>query len=193
MEGKQLHIKNMVCPRCVMVVSEIFDKLGVNTLSVELGEVKLAEDFPADQLPKLDELLSQNGFERIDNRKVQMMEKIKTLIINSIHHQDPYNTNIQWSSFLSENLNYDYNYISSLFSSMAGITIEQYIIRQKMEKVKEYLFYDQLSVKEIAFKMGFSSVAHLSNQFKKVIGMSPSEFKKSLENTQSRKSLDQII
>lgn len=183
----------MVCPRCVMVVSEIFDKLGVKTLSVELGEVKLAGDFPADQLPKLDELLYQNGFERIDNRKVQMMEKIKTLIINSIHHQDPYNTNIQWSSFLSENLNYDYNYISSLFSSMAGITIEQYIIRQKMEKVKEYLFYDQLSVKEIAFKMGFSSVAHLSNQFKKVIGMSPSEFKKSLENTQSRKSLDQII
>lgn len=192
-EITQLHIKNMVCPRCVMVVKQAFEQIEVEPLSVELGEVKLKSELSPYQLNKLDHLLAENGFERIDDKKVRMMEKIKTLVIDTIHHRDPYDTHIQWSSYLSEQLHYDYNYLSGLFSSMAGITLEQYIIRQKMEKVKEFLFYDELSVKEIAYKMGFSSVAHLSNQFKKIIGMSPTEFKKSIQNTQSRKSLDQII
>lgn len=193
LEITQLHIKNMVCPRCVMVVKQAFEQIEVEPLSVELGEVKLKSELSPYQLNKLDHLLAENGFERIDDKKVRMMEKIKTLVIDTIHHRDPYDTHIQWSSYLSEQLHYDYNYLSGLFSSMAGITLEQYIIRQKMEKVKEFLFYDELSVKEIAYKMGFSSVAHLSNQFKKIIGMSPTEFKKSIQNTQSRKSLDQII
>ncbi|MEQ8881097.1 MAG: AraC family transcriptional regulator [Cyclobacteriaceae bacterium] len=189
----QLHIKNMVCPRCVSVVKQLFEEIGQEPISVALGEVELENELDADQLKQLDLLLSQNGFERIDDKKVRLLEKIKTLVIDTIHHHNPYDTHIQWSVFLSEHLNYDYNYISGLFSSMSGITLEQYIIRQKMEKVKEFLFYDELSVKEIAYKMGFSSVAHLSNQFKKVIGMSPTEFKKGMESTQSRKPLDQII
>ncbi|SNT18129.1 Helix-turn-helix domain-containing protein [Ekhidna lutea] len=193
MEITQLHIKNMVCPRCIMVVKQAFDQIGVEPLSVELGEVKLNDELTTEQQKRLDDLLQKNGFERIDDKKVRLQEKIKTLIIDTIHHKDPYDTHIQWSAFLADQLHYDYNYLSGLFSSMAGITLEQYIIRQKMEKVKEFLFYDELSVKEIAYKMGFSSVAHLSNQFKKVIGMSPTEFKKSIQNTQSRKSLDQII
>ena len=193
LEITQLHIKNMVCPRCVMVVKQAFDQIGVAPLSVELGEVKLKNELTADQQARLDDFFQKNGFERIDNRKAQLLEKIKTLVIDTIHHRDPYDTHIQWSAYLSDQLHYDYNYLSGLFSSMAGITLEQYIIRQKMEKVKEFLFYDELSVKEIAYKMGFSSVAHLSNQFKKIIGMSPTDFKKSIQNTQSRKSLDQII
>ena len=193
LEITQVHIKNMVCPRCIMVVKQAFEQMGVEPISVDLGEVKLQNELSNSQQKELDNLLAKNGFERIDDKKVRMMEKIKTLVIDTIHHRDPYDTHIQWSSFLADHLNYDYNYLSGLFSSMAGITLEQYIIRQKMEKVKEFLFYDELSVKEIAYKMGFSSVAHLSNQFKKVIGMSPTEFKKSIQNTQSRKSLDQII
>ncbi|VXD13683.1 AraC family transcriptional regulator [Marinoscillum sp. 108] len=193
LEIPQLHIKNMVCPRCVMVVRQAFEQIGVEPISVDLGEVKLKKELSGDELKQLDDLLAKNGFERIDDRKVQLLEKIKTLVIDTIHHRDPYDTHIQWSAYLSDQLHYDYNYLSSLFSGMAGITLEQYIIRQKMEKVKEFLFYDELSVKEIAYKMGFSSVAHLSNQFKKIIGLSPTEFKKSIQQTQSRKPLDQII
>ncbi|MCR9250993.1 MAG: AraC family transcriptional regulator [bacterium] len=188
-----IRIKNMVCARCIVSVKESFDKSEIETTSVELGEVVTKEPLSPLQLELVSKDLTANGFEIIDDRKSQILEKIKTLVINEIHHKYPYNTHIQWSSFLSENLHYEYNYLSSLFSATAGITLEQFIIRQKMEKVKELLFYDELSVKEIAYKLGFSSVAHLSNQFKKVIGMSPSVFKKNFENNKTRTELDKIV
>ncbi len=183
----------MVCNRCIMVVDQIFQQAGLETASISLGEVKLAADsVSADKLSALDSLLLKHGFERIDDRKSQLLEQIKAAVIDAIHHHENFEVNINWSHYLSDKLNYDYNYLSSLFSSVTGITLEQYIIRQKVEKVKEFLFYDELSVKEIAYKLGYSSVAHLSSQFKKITGLTPTEFKESRQ-TDIRTPLDNII
>ncbi|WOK08512.1 AraC family transcriptional regulator [Imperialibacter roseus] len=192
-DQKSIHIKNMVCNRCIMVVDQIFQQAGLETASISLGEVKLAADsVSADKLSALDSLLLKHGFERIDDRKSQLLEQIKAAVIDAIHHHENFEVNINWSHYLSDKLNYDYNYLSSLFSSVTGITLEQYIIRQKVEKVKEFLFYDELSVKEIAYKLGYSSVAHLSSQFKKITGLTPTEFKESRQ-TDIRTPLDNII
>lgn len=188
-----LHIRNMVCDRCIMVVEQLLHQAGLKPLSVSLGEVKIEEEtLTQDQKAQLDGLLAKNGFERIDDKKSQLLEKIKATVIEVIHRQEHFEMQINWSLFLSEKLHYDYNYLSSLFSSVTGITLEQYIIKQKIEKVKEYLFYDELSVKEIAYRLGYSSVAHLSSQFKKITGLTPSEFKES-HQTNLRKPLDNII
>ncbi|MEO9850771.1 MAG: AraC family transcriptional regulator [Reichenbachiella sp.] len=188
-----INIKNMVCQRCNLVVSQIFSDLGIELLSVDLGQAVVVEDqLSGAKLEALDNALQANGFERIDDKKGGLLERMKTLIIKSIHHQDHFNLSINWSDFLADELNYDYSYLSTLFSSVSGITLEQYIIRQKIEKAKEYLIYGQLSVKEIAFKLGYSSVAHLSTQFKKVTGMTPSRFKSSRPMA-SRKPLDNIM
>ena len=183
----------MVCNRCIMVVEQLVRQAGIEPASVALGEVKLASSDPSgEQLVALDRLLIQNGFERIDDKKSQLLEQIKMTVIEAIHHQDHFEMQINWSHFLAEKLQYDYGYLSQLFSSVTGLSLEQYIIRQKIEKVKEYLFYDELSVKEIAYKMGYSSVAHLSSQFKKVTGLTPTEFKDNRENA-ARRSLDNIF
>lgn len=187
-----VNIKNMVCQRCILVVQQIFDQLGVTPLSVNLGSVILKSDLSHDKIQQLETLLASQGFERIDDKKGQLLESMKALIIDAIHHHEHFSMNINWSHFLSDELGYDYNYLSSLFSSISGITLEQYIIKQKIEKVKEYLFYDQLSIKEISFKLGYSSVAHLSAQFKKVTGMTPSKFKEA-KASDTRKSIDSII
>lgn len=188
-----LYIKNMVCDRCKLVVRQELEKVGLRPEKVALGEVTVSEEhIPADVQQRLDNALLSLGFERIDDRKARLIESIKNKVIEMIHHGDPGSRKFNWSAILSESLHYEYNYLSNLFSSVEGITLEQYIIRQKIEKVKELLFYDELNLSEIAHKLGYSSVAHLSGQFKKVTGFTPSELKKSREIDQSRKSIDNI-
>lgn len=186
-----LYIKNMVCPRCIMVVTNQAQETDLELESVALGVVKLMKEPTKDQLAAFKMNLEKNGFELIDDNKSMLLERIKTLVIDTIHHNDQFELTLNWSHYISDKLGYDYQYLSSLFSSVSGVTLEHYIINQKIEKAKEYLFYDELSVKEIAFKLGYSSVAHLSTQFKKVTGFTPTQFKESRE-TVSRRSIDQI-
>ncbi len=183
----------MVCNRCVMAVKQAFEKEGFHPVKVTLGEITLKEDaIPDTQLKTLDIQLQALGFERIDDRKARLIEGMKSKIIQLIHHTDWVERKHNWSAILSDEFHYEYNYLSSLFSSVEGITLEQYIIRQKIERAKELLFYDELNLSEIANKLGYSSVAHLSAQFKKVTGLTPSELKKSREMDKARKPLDSI-
>jgi len=187
-----LYIKNMVCNRCIMVVKQELESQGLHPEKVKLGEVTVKEDLSDEQQGRLDASLINLGFERIDDRKARLIEAIKNKIIQMIHHTDKINLKFNWSSVLSEEMHYEYNYLSNLFSSVEGVTLEQYIIRQKIEKVKELLFYDELSLSEIADKLDYSSVAHLSGQFKKITGFTPSEMKKSRDIDQNRKPLDSV-
>ncbi len=178
MASSILHIKNMVCNRCIKVVKEELSSLKYTVASIELGEVQLREDLKDDDLGKIRQVLSNNGFELIDDRKSQIINRIKTLIIEYIHYdrEKPEHENL--SEFLGKELGHDYSYLSNLFSSVEGITIEKYMINQKIEKVKELLVYDELSLNEISYQLGYSSVQHLSNQFKKVTGLTPTQFRK---------------
>lgn len=190
---KKLFIKNMVCNRCILVVEQELEKLGLHSEKVTLGEVTLKEnDLSKEQLEKLDAALVNKGFERIDDRKSRLIEVIKTKIIQRIHHGESLDRKLNWSTILSEELHLEYNYLSGLFSSVEGITLEHYIIHQKIERAKELLFYDELNLTQIADQLGYSSVAHLSAQFKKITGLTPSELKKSREMDQKRKPLDHI-
>jgi len=185
----KLFIKNMVCPRCIKVVREELEKLGLHLISVELGEVELSENPSSDIISKIREVLIENGFELIEDKSAKLIEDIKKEIINTIQidEQKP-NTNL--SSFLEKTLNKDYSYLSSLFSSKENITIEHYYILQKIEKAKELLKYDELTLSEIAYKLGYNSVNHLSSQFKKITGMTATEFKKN--TTITRKPIDSV-
>lgn len=185
----KLFIKNMVCNRCKMVVSSQLNKLGIDPLTVELGEVTLEQELTPEQKLKVEAVLSEVGFELIDDKKSKLIERIKTLIIELVQHQNN-DLKINLSDYLGQKLGQDYNYISGLFSEVEGTTIEKYFIAQKIEKVKELLVYGELTTSEIAHKLNYSSVAYLSNQFKKVTGLSPSHFKEIGE--QKRKSLDQV-
>lgn len=186
-----IYIKNMVCDRCVMAVKQLVETMGFHPEQVVLGEVKLMEhELSAVQLERLDASLNELGFARIDNHKARLIEAIKSKVILLIHHANGVDRKFNWSTILAEDLHYEYNYLSSLFSSVVGITLEQYIIRQKIEKVKELLFYDELTLSEIADRLGYSSVAHLSGQFKKMTGLTPSELKKSRIQDQQRKPID---
>ncbi len=187
-----LHIKNMVCDRCKLVVGQELEKLGLKPEKIALGEVTVEGDISEETQKKLDDALMSVGFERIDDRKARLIENIKKTVIELIHHDSPQTRKLNWSDILADRLNYEYNYLSSLFSSVEGITLEQYIIRQRIEKVKELLFYDELTLSEIADKLGYSSVAHLSGQFKKITGLTPSELKRSREIDRNRKPLDSI-
>lgn len=190
---KTLFIKNMVCNRCIMVVEQELNKLGLQPDKIRLGEVTLKEDeLSKEQLDKLDEALWDKGFQRIDDRKSRIIESIKSKVIQLVHHPDGQARKLNWSTILSEELHLEYNYLSSLFSSVEGITLEQYIIHQKIERAKELLFYDELTLTQIADQLGYSSVAHLSAQFKKITGLTPSELKKSRETDQKRKSIDSV-
>lgn len=184
-----LFIKNMVCSRCIMVVQNELDKLGLNVKSVKLGEVVLAEEPTSKQKDALTEVLDALGFEVIDDKKSRIIEKIKNIIIDLVHYQDN-DTKINLSDVLSDKLHHDYNYLSNLFSEVEGTTIEKYFIAQRVEKVKELLVYDELSLSEIADRLNYSSVAYLSNQFKKVTGLTPSHFKQIKED--KRKPLDKV-
>ena len=189
-----LFIKNMVCNRCIIAVKQELERQGLHPETVTLGQATLSEEHLSEaQQKKLDEALISLGFERIDGRKARLIEAIKNKIIQLIHHADRVDLKLNWSTILAEELHYEYNYISNLFSSVEGITLEQYIIRQKIEKAKELLFYDELNLSQIANRLGYSSVAHLSAQFKKVTGLTPSEMKKSRDLDHNRKPLDSIV
>ncbi|MBR8535489.1 helix-turn-helix domain-containing protein [Carboxylicivirga sediminis] len=185
-----LHIKNMVCNRCIKVVKEEFDILKLPVTSIELGIVELDKELSSVDINKVKAVLSDNGFELIDDKKGQLVDSIKTLIIEKIHHSDVEGETVNSSDYLSNALGYDYSYLSKLFSSVEGLTIEKYIILQKIEKAKELLVYNELSLKEIAWKLGYSSVQHLSSQFKKITGLTPSHFKQLKDY--KRKPLDRV-
>lgn len=185
----KLYIKNMVCDRCKLVVKAELKKLGFNPVSVELGEVILEKEITAGQKHEIAEMLLSFGFELIDDKRSRIIEKIKNVIINLVHHNDnPVHINL--SDVLAGELHHDYSYLSNLFSEVEGTTIEKYFIAQKIEKVKELLVYDELTLKEIADRMNYSSAAYLSNQFKRVTGLTPGHFKKIKET--KRKPLDHI-
>ena len=184
-----LFIKNMVCNRCIMVVQNELDKLGLAVKNIKLGEVTLDKEPTAEEKDKLDKALVLLGFELIDDKKSRIIEKKKNIIIELVHHQNnDAKTNL--SDVLSSQLHHDYNYLSNLFSEVEGTTIEKYFIAQKIEKVKELLVYDELSLSEISFRLNYSSVAYLSNQFKKVTGLTPSYFKQIRDD--KRKPLDKV-
>ena len=173
----KLYIKNMVCRRCKMVVQAELEKLGLHTISVELGEVEIREEQLSEvEIEDIKARLLPYGFELLDDRRSQVIEKIKNLIIAKVHYSEV-ESNFNLSDIIASQLGLDYNYLSNLFSEIEGITIEKYFIHQKIEKVKELIMYDELSLSEIAFRLNYSSAAHLSNQFKKVTGFAPSYFK----------------
>jgi len=192
MMRKTLHIKNMVCNRCIKVVREELEKLDYKVEKIELGEVVITSDKKKFQLDEIKKSLEQNGFELIDSRNANIIERVKILIIKLINHNSIENqSDINLHDKIINEAGLSYQYVSSLFSSMEGITIEKFIIHQKIEKVKELIVYDELTLSEIAYRLGYSSVQHLSNQFKKVIGLSPSYFKKL--KSKKRKPLDRIV
>jgi len=179
MKPKILHIKNMVCDRCIKVVREELEKLGYETDNVILGEARISSEKKQFDLNGIRKTLEENGFELINDKQAKLIEEIKISLIDLIHYKSANELEkISLSKFLSEKFHLSYQHISSLFSSKEGITIEKYFINQKIEKAKELLVYNELTLSEISYKLGYSSVQHLSNQFKKVTGFTPSEFKK---------------
>jgi YesN/AraC family two-component response regulator len=183
----------MVCGRCVDAVRVAFEQAGLPPEQVTLGRVTIREEDPSEEaLQRVDELLQQSGFERISDRKSRMIEAVKNVVIDRIHHSERLDLKTNWSALISEALHLEYNYISSLFSSVEGITLEHYIIRQKIEKAKELLFYEEYTLSEIADRLGYSSVAHLSGQFKKITGFTPTQLKKSLRDGHERIPIDKV-
>ncbi|MFI5124561.1 MAG: helix-turn-helix domain-containing protein [Chitinophagales bacterium] len=172
----RLFIKNMVCSRCKMVVKTELEKLGLRTREIELGEVEIETAPTKEQLAKLTGSLKNFGFELIDGKKARIIEKIKNTIVELVHHSSAY-PDVNLSAFIVKKINLDYNYLSNLFSEVEGTTIEKYFINQRIEKVKELLVYDELSLSEIADRLGYSSVAYLSNQFKKITGLTPTFYR----------------
>jgi len=166
----------MVSNRCKLTVKEELRLLGLHFIMVDLGEVEIMEDIHGETLDKLKKALLKSGLELLDDKKAILIDRIKNEIIKKVHHNDEV-SKVNFSDYLSEKLNYDYTYMANLFSEVQGITIEQFIISHKIERIKELIIYGELNISEIAWKMNYSSVAHLSNQFKKVTGLSPSHFK----------------
>lgn len=185
---QKLQIKNMVCPRCVMAVENILEEMKISTIEVRLGEVLITDEFSENQKNEFKSKIKKLGFELLNDKNSSLINKIKSIIITQVQNNESLNLNL--SDLISSELNKEYSQLSKLFSSTIGITIEQFAILQKIEKVKELLVYDELSLKEIAYRLGYSSSAHLSAQFKKVTGHTPTEFK-SLGNSQ-RKGIQEI-
>jgi AraC-like DNA-binding protein len=185
----KLYIKNMVCNRCKMVVKSELEKIGLHSISVELGEVELLQDLKENEKQAVAKNLSLLGFELLDDKISRTIERIKNLIVDLVHHQDEeLKTNL--SDYLVEHLMQDYSTLSNLFSEVEGTTIERYFIAQKIEKVKELLTYNELTLTEIAMQLNYSNVAHLSNQFKKTTGFTPTYFKQLKEK--KRKQIDDL-
>jgi YesN/AraC family two-component response regulator len=184
-----LYIKNMVCNRCITAVKNELQSAGLDVSSIELGEVETTTEPSQEQLAQLDTSLKAIGFELIGDRKSRMIEQIKNEIVYLVHHSDEaLTTNL--STWLADKLHYDYTYLSNLFSEVEGTTIEKYYISQRIEKVKELLVYDELSLSQIADKLGYSSTAYLSTQFKKVTGLTPTFYKSVKEN--KRRKIDEL-
>jgi AraC-like DNA-binding protein len=172
-----LYIKYMVSLRCKMVVKEELKKLGLHFVNVDLGTVEILENISPAQKKDLRQNLRKYGLELLDDKKNILIERIKSLIIEMIHYSDEL-PKINYSEYISQKLGYDYTYLSNRFSEVKGITIQQFIINHKIERVKELLLYDELNLTEISYQLHYSSVSHLSNQFKKITGLTPSYYKK---------------
>ncbi len=173
----KIFIKNMVCIRCKMVVKSVLKELGLHYISVDLGEAEILEDITPEQMSYINSTLKKSGLELMDDKKSILVEHIKTIIIELVHYTDEQiKTNL--SDYLSDKLHLDYTYLSNLFSEVKGTTIENFYLSHKIEKAKELLVYDELNLTEIAYKLHYSSVAHLSTQFKKMTGLTPTHFKK---------------
>jgi AraC-like DNA-binding protein len=185
----KIFIKYMVSNRCKMAVKEALKKLGLHFIVVDLGEVEIMENISAGLRSELSALLLDSGLELMDDKRAVLIEKIKGAIIEMVHHSSEL-IKINFSQYLSEKLNHDYTYLANLFSEVQGTTIEQFIIAHKVERIKELIIYDELNISEIAWKMNYSSVSHLSNQFKKVTGLSPSHFRQ-LKNKR-RSPIDEV-
>ncbi len=185
----KVFIKNMVCHRCILVVRNELEKLGHRAVNISLGEVELENEIDDDEKSIIHDHLKTFGFELIDDNRSRMIGQIKSVIIELVHHQNS-ELKANLSDILSEKLHQDYSYLSNLFSLVEGVTIEKYFIAQKIERVKELLVYDELSLSEIAFQLHYSSVGHLSNQFKKVTGLTPTHFK-NIKDVK-RKPLDEV-
>lgn len=179
MSPEILYIKNMVCQRCLKVVKEVLDELHIDYAEVVLGEVKLKGPLSADKQLVVSKALREQGFDLLDDQNAKTVEKIKNIIISYVHHPEehPQASRLTFSKYLAQTLTRDYTALSQLFSSVEGITIEKYLIHQKVERVKELLKYGELTLTEIAYTCGYSSVQYLSNQFKRVTGMSPGDFR----------------
>lgn len=190
MELTCLHIKNMVCNRCIKVVKDELESLGLKVEDVKLGEVTLAGMVNPSLLSSIKAKLEENGFELLDDKKAQIIEKIKNVIITLVHQNEPVKLSANFSDLIADRMGLDYNYLSNLFSSMESLTIEKFIILQRIERVKELLVYNEHTLSEIAYQTGYSSVQHLSSQFKKVTGLTPRHFKEIKEN--KRRGLDQV-
>lgn len=184
----KLFVKNMVCYRCILAVKDTLKKLDISPANVEMGEITLENNLTEEQKQSLKNELKNLGFELLDSNQQKIIEKIKSVIIFQIQNFEEKSVN--YSELLSKTLNKDYSSLSKLFSATEGTTIEHYVILQKIEKVKELLTYDELNLSEISYKLGYSSVAHLSAQFKKITGLTPSQFK--AQGIKLRKPLDKI-
>ncbi|WP_405609265.1 helix-turn-helix domain-containing protein [Polaribacter sp. Asnod1-A03] len=189
MNSTVIYIKNMVCPRCIDAVKEICNDLHITVKQLQLGKLESNAKIDDALKSKLSKRLEEKGFALLLEKNQKIITQIKSLIVNQIHHtKEP--LTINFSDYISKELQHDYAYLSRLFSSIEGITIERFILKQKIEHVKELLFYKEYTLSEIAFQMNYSSVAHLSNQFKKETGLSPTQFKK--KNGPNHQSLDSI-
>jgi AraC-like DNA-binding protein len=185
----KLYIKYMVSARCKMAVKDELKKLGLHFIVVDLGEVEIMENISLTKREDLRAALLSSGLELMDDKRAVLIEKIKNAIIEMVHHTEEI-IKINFSDYLAEKLTHDYTYMANLFSEVQGTTIEQFIISHKIERIKELIIYGDLNITEIAWKMNYSSVAHLSNQFKKVTGLTPSHFKKL--KVQRRMPLEEI-
>lgn len=173
----KLYIKYMVSLRCKLLVEEELRRSGIRNSLIDLGVVTLQEEITPEQHEQLKTNLLKSGLELLDDKKSILIERIKNVVIEMIHYSEEL-PKVNYSDYISEKLGYDYTYLSNIFSEEKGITIQQYIINNKIERVKELLLYDELNLTEISYRLHYSSVAHLSNQFKKITGISPSYFKK---------------
>lgn len=185
----KIFIKYMVSLRCKMIVKEELKKLGLHFIVVDLGEIDIMEDISSEKREQLKIALLESGLELMDDKRAVLIEKIKNVIIELVHYSDEI-PKVNYSDYISEKLNHDYTYLSNIFSEVKGITIQQFIIIHKIERVKELLLYDELNLTEISYKLHYSSVAHLSSQFKKITGLSPSQFKQL--KVRSRSSIEEI-
>jgi AraC-like DNA-binding protein len=179
----------MVSNRCKIAVKEVLKTMGLHFIVVDLGEVVIMEDLSAGELEQLKSALLSSGLELMDDKRAVLIERIINVITEMIHYSDEA-PKTNYSDYISEKLNHDYTYLSNIFSEVKGITIQQFIITHKIERAKELLFYGELNLTEIAFRLHYSSVAHLSNQFKKITGLSPSDFK--LLKGQKRSPIEEI-
>ena len=190
MQKEKVYIKNMVCPRCIESVQNVFQQLNIPVENVTLGEATVLESLTDQTTALLKETLVNKGFDLLEDKKAKIVEKVKTLVINLIQNNDDAK-HIKLSDYLSEKISYDYSHISNIFAAHQGVTIEKYVILQKIEKAKELLTYNELTLSEIAYKLHYSSPAALSAQFKDITGITPTAFKKLMDP--GRKSIDQLI